>query len=734
MSRIYGSFGPSTPWLGSTARWTALHLARAGYALCGVNLHDSRLARTVLAEIGERLSRDETVYLAGIGTPAHDTGIALVEVSRANGIRLISNDQEERFSRIKHDDRFPEHAIGVFRQRLDERGLTVQDIAAFLFTWDSARVAASGIGMMFDHFPFSLPMGFPKSTPKANLFHGLKAAQMPRLLGKALNAGRRIPIIAQLHHDNHAAFSFAVSPFYQSDTPVMISVLDGFGDTSAISLFVANDGRMRRTYQNNSLGDSLGAFYSIISSTKGGWTSLSSEGRYMGAAAWGDNDRLTNPFYKSLREIFHFAPEGKLYVNRRMANWFRRGEYKPYTKSLRRIVGEPISQDKLWNPDAVLNVEDVHHSEITRERVNLAAATQLVFEDGLFHIIDHFIRETGSDKLVMCGGTALNCVANMYLMERFNRDWYRRNLKKDTRLHLWVPPVPADVGVAPGAAFNFAMQAGAKPGEKLQHAFYCGLAPTTGEIRHALTNTLDIDFRELANVHETDGEFAVADLAASIIARDGVIGLFQGCAETGPRALGHRSILANPCNPKSLENINRLVKFREPIRPLAPMATLEAALKYFELNEGASDDNYNAYNYMVLTARANSLARKELPAIVHEDGTSRVQIVRKEQDPFCHALLKAMGRRLGAEVSVNTSLNVGAPIAQLPQDALDTLKRATALTALVMIGATGESFLVWHTARTPPKDGGTQLLAWYAQWQSQASSTDRATDTSTEAS
>jgi len=693
-------------------------MARAAYALCGISGPESRIAKATLADIGQRISRDETVYLAGISAPSHDTGIALIEVSREKGIRLISNDQEERFSRRKHDDQFPEHAIGVFQTRLADCGLTVNDIAAFLFTWDSANSVASGVGMMFDHFPFSLPMGFPKSTPKANLFHTLKAAQVPGMLGTALNADRRIPIIAQLHHDNHAAFSYAVSPFFESDTPVMISVLDGFGDTSSISLFVANNGRMQRTYQNNSLGDSLGAFYSILSSTQGGWTSLSSEGRYMGAAAWGDSDRLTNPFYKSLREIFHFAPQGKLYVNRKIANWFRRGEHQPYTEALRRIVGDPIPQEKLWNPDAVLNVEDVQHSEITRDRVDLAAATQLVFEDALFHIIDHFIRTTGSDKLVMCGGTALNCIANMHLMERYDRAWYRRNLRKDARLHVWVPPVPNDVGVVPGAAFNFAMQTGARPGENLQHAFYCGLAPSTDEIRQALSEAEDIDFRELPNVKHSDGAYAVADLVASIIARDGVIGLFQGVAETGPRALGHRSILANPCNPDSMENINRLVKFREPIRPLAPMATLEAALKYFELNEGASDDNYNAYNYMVLTARANQKARKELPAVVHHDGTSRVQIVREETDPFCHTLLKAMGRHLGVEVLVNTSLNVGAPIAQLPNDALATMKRAAALTALLMIGESGESFLAWHTLETPPpKDGGKQLLEWFGNWQ-----------------
>jgi carbamoyltransferase len=165
-----------------------------------------------------------------------------------------------------------------------------------------------------------------------------------------------------------------------------------------------------------------------------------------------------------------------------------------------------------------------------------------------------------------------------------------------------------------------------------------------------------------------------------------------------------------------LERINKLVKFREPIRPLAPMATLEAAKKWFNLSPGAGDDDFNAYNYMVLTSRARPEAYRAIPAVIHHDGTCRVQIVREQVDPFVHAYLTAMGRRIGAEVSVNTSLNVGAPIAQTPVHALETLKRSAGMHALFMVAESGDVFLVWHDVERGAKDGGKTLRAWIDQW------------------
>ncbi|MSR56625.1 MAG: carbamoyltransferase [Planctomycetaceae bacterium] len=678
---------------------------------------ESAEARQSIDDLRKKLARGETAYVVGIGPAGHNSGVALIEVSAANGMRLISNDEEERFSGIKHDSRFPESAIAMLRSRLDERGLTYRDLHAIVTSWDYTSLPPMAIGVMFEHFPWSLGLARPSCFPKWDFYHNGNIVRTgPRRLAAQLGSGAPIPLICQHHHDNHAAGSYALSPFAQAAKPVLVGVFDGFGDQGSISMYVATDGRLECLYKNHSLFDSLGVFYSIISSTKGGWTTLSSEGRYMGAAAWGDGDRLTNKFYRTLREIFHFAPKGELMVNRAFVNWHIAGELAPYGPAMTAALGEPVPPEKMWNPDAVLRVDDVQHSDITRDRCDLAAATQLVFEDAIFHIIDHYIRATGCDQLVMTGGTALNCLANMRLVQRYDTAWYRRNLGKPGRLELWVPPIPGDAGVTVGAAINFAMQAGARPGEPLRHAHYCGRGFTRAEIETALGAGPDIKYHDLGNLHESGKLEAIADLAAFIIARDGVLGLFQGPAETGPRALGHRSILANPCNPESLATINQRVKHRERVRPLAPMVTREAAEELFELSDGAAADDYNAYNYMVMTAMARPKAYPLIPAVIHKDGTARLQIVRKDLDPFTHAFLRAMGRRVGVEASVNTSLNVGSPIAQTPAQAVTALERASGLSGLLMIADEGDVLLAWHNINAGLKDSGAQLQGWLDQW------------------
>ena len=167
----------------------------------------------------------------------------------------------------------------------------------------------------------------------------------------------------------------------------MITVLDGIGDDGAISLYLARGTRVTLLQRNRDIFDSLGGFYSIISSTQGGWTILSSEGRYMGAAAWGDGDRLTNPYYRQLRQLFHFGPNGTVRLNRTLANWPRGLQVRPYTTALDDILGPPIPL-RMWNPDAVLRVDITSVTVDAQERFDKAAATQLVFEDALFHIVE----------------------------------------------------------------------------------------------------------------------------------------------------------------------------------------------------------------------------------------------------------------------------------------------------------------------------------------------------------
>jgi carbamoyltransferase len=457
--------------------------------------------------------------------------------------------------------------------------------------------------------------------------------------------------------------------------------------------------------------DSLGAFYSVISSTQGGWTWLSSEGRYMGAAAWGDMDRASNPYYGRLRKVLHFGSGGEIRLNRAMANWYCDPFDQPYKQALTEILGEPLKPDQLWNPDAVLRVEDIHHRPDTRDRLDKASATQLVFEDAMIHVVDHLLRSTGANRLVLTGGVALNAVGNMRLLEHFDEAWFAKAQQRTARLHLWVPPVPGDPGVTIGAAWLFAHLAGAPRGAPMTHAFYCGTAPTRQDIVSALEAD-DIASRRIGDISTAEGLEAIADLMAFMVAQSGVIALYQGAAETGPRALGHRSILANPCDPQARERLNERVKYREAIRPLAPMATLEAAQEYFELLPGASDAGHNAYSYMVLTARSKPHAREKIPAVIHADGTGRIQIVRAEDDPLTHAYLKALGRHIGVELSVNTSFNVAGPIAQTPQQAIDTLRRSKGLDVVVLVAGDGEVHAAWHGGA---RDSG-RFSGWHEAW------------------
>jgi carbamoyltransferase len=712
------SIGPRFRRLGTAAFMAMYPLARAAGALGRLHSPTGAYARERIASMRQQLERGETVYILGIGPGGHNAGVGLVEASRARGIRLIANHEEERFRAVKHCQRYPELSVRMLAEQMKQLGIAPGRIHAACTSWDYPYWTSKAIQSVVQELPGSLRLLTRDASPQMNAQCVLDAFTAPRRLGRQFGAdGARMPVINLRHHDNHAWLSWGVSPFAKSDEPVLVLVVDGAGDVGAISAYVADRGSLRLLYSNDSLWDSLGMMYGILSSTQGGWPLLSSEGRYMGAAAWGDSNRLTNRYYGQLRDVFVLGSEGRIFLNRSLANWHRGGCAAPYTKRLVRIIGEPILPGGMWHPDAVLNVDNIEHAPITIDRVDKAAAVQLVFEDALFHVVQHLIRTTRSTRLVLTGGTALNCVANMRLMEQFDSAWYERNLgMRDATLHLWVPPVPGDAGVVIGAAYHFACLAGARPGASLQHAFYCGMPPTKSEIERAVATTPEIAYRVLGNVARKDECERLADLLAFIVSRDGIVGIFQGAAETGPRALGHRSILANPANTKTLERLNSLVKYRERIRPLAPMATLEAAKAWFDLLPGAGDDDYNAYNYMVLTSRAKPEAFRAIPAVIHHDGTSRVQIVREQVDPFVHAYLVAMGRRIGAEVSVNTSLNVGAPIAQTPVHALETLKRSTGMHALFMIADSGDVVLAWHDVDRGPKDGGRALRAWIAEW------------------
>jgi carbamoyltransferase len=706
--------GPRHPRLGRASYRLTLALMEGFCARRGIFRTRSAFAADRFKTLRAKLDAGQTLYLGGIcASGTHNSGVALIEVSRDAGPKIICNNEEERFSGERHTTKFPDRSIEALTAMMHPAGIAADRIDGWFSAWDNAALIAMVLRTVAEEAPASLNLLRADQLPALSIRSLDKGVRTARALSQRL--GVPTPVIATAHHDSHAWFSYAVSPFARSERPVMIAAIDGFGDRGAITLYVGERGVMREVYCNDSLCDSLGIFYAVISSTQGGWTMLSSEGRYMGAAAWGNNDRASNPFYAPLRQILQLAPDGQVYLDRSFANW-PRDFSKPYTKELIRILGEPIALKDMWNPDAVLRVEDIRHKEDTQERLDKAAATQMVFEDALVHIIDHLIRRTGSDQLVLTGGTALNAVGSMRLLEHFDEVYYQRQFGRRTRLHLWVPPTPNDAGVAMGAAYMGAYLAGACPGAPLEHAFYCGAAPTHAAIRGALTAAPDVEWSPIGNVASVRGREAVADLMAYMTAHDGIIALVQGPAETGPRALGHRSIFANPRNPRTREHLNARVKYREAIRPLAPIMTRDAALRWFDLSDGAADADYNAYNYMVLTAPARPQAQARLPAVIHADGTARLQIVRPHPDPLTHAYLKALGRRIGEEVAVNTSFNVAGPIAQTPAQAIETLRRSKGMDAVVLIAEEGPAYAMWYPGHQA--DGyGQRFKGWFAAWQ-----------------
>jgi carbamoyltransferase len=711
--------GPTYPRLGRFGFRATRRLTTWLMALAGFHANDSRFTKQRIAAIRAKLARGETVYLAGLGLPGtHNSGVALVEVTQAHGPRLIVNNEEERFSGDKHTTQYPRAAMEAVRGTLQKMGRDIDDIDAWLTSWDYPDLLGSLVRSVIEEFPDSLKLLRRQNSVSFDSRRFEQMTRTPKLLRKQFGLPARIPLMMMPHHDNHAWFSFAASPF-PDDEPVAIAVLDGTGDLGSVSTYVARHGGMEKLFCNDSVFDSLGAFYSVISSTQGGWTWLSCEGRYMGAAAWGDMDRASNPYYARLREVLDFGAGGEVRLNRAMGNWYCDPFEHPYKQPLIDILGEPLSPDQLWNPDAVLRVEDIEHRADTQDRLDKAAATQLVFEDALKHIVDHLLRTTGASRLVLTGGVALNALGNMKLLQHFDESWFAQAQGRETKLHLWVPPVPGDPGVTIGAAWTFAHLMGSPRGEPISHAFYCGEAPAARDIAKAL-EVDDIASTSIGSIATPEDRDAVANLIARIIANSGIVALYQGAAETGPRALGHRSILANPCDPATRERLNARVKFRETIRPLAPMATLEAAQQYFELHEGAGDADYNAYNYMVLTAQSKPHAREKIPAVIHADGTGRIQIVRADDDPLTYAILKALGRHIGVELSVNTSFNVAGPIAQTPQQAVETLRRAAGLDVLILVASDGAVTAAWHGGA---RDSG-RFTAWLANWRSEGPGAD----------
>jgi carbamoyltransferase len=460
--------------------------------------------------------------ILGISCFYHDAAAALIQDGR-----LVAAVQEERFTRKKHDDRFPSHSI---RYCLRAGGIGVDDLDAIGF-YDKPLLKFE---RMLTTFVATFPRSFPQFRRAVPLWVGKKMV-IPSIIRKELGYGGRL--FFPEHHLSHAASAYLVSPF---DSAAVLTV-DGVGEWATASYGVGRGGDLEllaELYFPHSLGMLYSAFTHYL-----GFKVNSAEYKVMGLAPYGQ-PKFTDRILKNMVEL---RDDGSFRLN---MDYFSYHYGTRMTNGhIERLFGAPHR-----DPEGPL---EQHHKDV-------AMSVQKVTEEIVLRMARHVHQETGERNLCMAGGVALNCVAN------------GRLLREGPFERLWIQPAAGDAGGAVGAAalVHRALKGGGARVEPMEHSF---LGPEYGteDVRSYLTEH-SIPFEELSRE-------ALLERTARLIAEQGVVGWFQGRMEFGPRALGSRSILADARNPKNKDVVNLKIKFRESFRPFAPSVLEEQAGEWFEL-------------------------------------------------------------------------------------------------------------------------------------------------------
>ena len=525
--------------------------------------------------------------------------------------------EEERFSRRKHHYGFPEQAL---RFALESRGLHGKDLDAAAFYWNPYR----GLVRFGWHFLATLPRSLAYLRMQPGIFGSF--VKMPRRLRRAIDFRGRFVFVD--HHLGHAASAFFPSPFDQA----AILTVDGTGEWTTTWLGYGNGTRVQAI---RTLGypHSLGKLYEALTQYLG-FRINSGEGKVMGLAPYG-RARFREEFGRLIRS----TDDGLFRLDMRYFR-YQFGHPVKYAPALVKLLGPPREPE----------------SPIDDRHCDVAATLQEVVEDQMIRLARVLHRLTGMDRLCLAGGVALNCVAN------------GRLLRESPFRSLFVQPAAHDAGAGLGAALWLAAEAGDDVRRPCSHVFL-GRAHGVDVIRSALEEA-GFTWREPSDLAET---------VSGLLADGQIVGWFQGRAEFGPRALGNRSILADPRRPDMKDTLNARVKHREPFRPFAPAVLHERAGDYFEGCGGAVESPF-----MLLACPVVGGKRAELPAITHVDGSARVQTVRADVHPLFHELIAAFGRRTGVPVLLNTSFNRrGEPIVDRPEEAI-AVYRESDLDALVL--------------------------------------------------
>jgi carbamoyltransferase len=515
---------------------------------------------------------------------------------------------EERIARRKHTGDFPAGAIDAC---LAHAGLVLGEIDELVHSFDYAPHRA-----IYEFEPVS-----------GELYREVLSREA--FVARVRGAFPEFPLerIGHVdHHLAHAASAYLTSGFEEC----LVMVIDGMGEAHGVSVYHARDGRLdpvRRIFAT----DSIGIFYSVVTLHLG-FDFNSDEYKIMGLAPYGDPQRFRSFF----DEAVVLTPDGGWLIPPLKLPGTR-GERENYLPTRRHLAERLI-------------VPREPETEITADHRDVAAGLQACLDRAILHICSHFGERLGARRLALAGGVALNTTANGKLLASGAFD------------EIYVQPAAGDDGSALGAALHRASCAGAVPNRRSPAPFY-GPAHPIESIERALS---EFDARiEVTRLVSTQ---AACEAAAELIAAGEVVAWYRGRMEFGPRALGHRSILADPGRSEMRDRVNALVKMREAFRPFAPAVTLEEVHRWFEVAPGTE------LPYMTVNVDVRPEHRAGLPAITHVDGSARVQTVSAKDDVDFHELLVAVGRATGREMVLNTSFNVkGQAIVNTPAEAIETL-------------------------------------------------------------
>jgi carbamoyltransferase len=584
------------------------------------------------------------MHILGLSCYFHDASAAILRDGQ-----LIAAAEEERFSRVKHDFGFPSRAIQFC---LDEAGITGADLDYVAF-----------FEKPFVKFDRILQTTFAEVPRSAALFRqAITAWLLDKLwvknrIREALRVADDRILFAE-HHQSHAASAFFCSPFDEA----AILTVDGVGEWATATTGRGRDRTIDLTHEIH-FPHSLGLLYSAFTAFLGFEVN---EGEYkvMGMAPYG-----CPRFVDDVRRLLNVSRDGSFSLNLEYFE-FQHSTTRTYSDAFIKLFGPPRPPETLFFTEAsgfptYFGERPSNFAALAADNqryADLAASIQAVTEETLVTMARAACERAGTSKLCMAGGVALNSVAN------------GRILREAGVTDLFIQPAAGDSGAALGAAlFAHHQVLGHPRGFVMEHAAW-GQQHGMDAVRAAAAAS---GFR----IEACADENGMLDRAAELIAGGQVLGWQQGRFEWGPRALGHRSILADPRRADMKDVVNVKIKFREPYRPFAPSVVAERADEYFDC-QGA--DRQYPSRFMLLVEPVRPAAQTVLPATTHVDHSARLQTVHQSASPLYHALITRVGRATGVPVVMNTSFNLrGEPIVNTPAEAISTFARS-GLDALVM--------------------------------------------------